>query len=122
MIHHSFQPFFADGALQFAFEKATVEGKVTISVLFLLSLFSWSIIISKTRQLMRARRRAESFFEAYNATRDPLELKSRASGIFRRACLSSLHKGRGGIGISIDPETLSLSKGSGASIRRPLRQ
>jgi biopolymer transport protein TolQ len=79
MIHHSIQPFFASGALQFAFEKATVEGKVTISVLFLLSLFSWSIIISKTRQLMRARRRAESFFEAYNATRDPLELKSRAS-------------------------------------------
>jgi biopolymer transport protein TolQ len=75
MIHHTIQPFFADGALQFAFEKATIEGKVTISVLFLLSLFSWSIIISKTRQLLRARKRAGAFFVQYNSTRDPLELK-----------------------------------------------
>ena len=45
----------ADGALQFAFEKATTEGKITIMVLFVLSLFSWTIIITKFRQLQRAR-------------------------------------------------------------------
>jgi biopolymer transport protein ExbB/TolQ len=79
MIQHTIQPLFASGALQFAFEKATIEGKITIGVLFLLSLFSWSIIISKTRQLLRARRRAEGFFADYNATRDPLELKRKGA-------------------------------------------
>jgi biopolymer transport protein ExbB/TolQ len=65
----------ADGALQFAFDKATTEGKVTILTLFILSLFSWSIIITKFRQLRRARKRARLFFAAYASTRDPLDIK-----------------------------------------------
>ncbi|MDB6019941.1 MAG: MotA/TolQ/ExbB proton channel, partial [Pedosphaera sp.] len=36
----------ASGALQFAFQKATTEGKITIGVLVLLSLFSWTVIIT----------------------------------------------------------------------------
>ena len=47
-------PFFAS-ALQFAFEKATIEGKITIAVLILVSLFSWTVIITKIFQLSRAR-------------------------------------------------------------------
>jgi biopolymer transport protein TolQ len=64
----------ADGALQFAFQKATPEGKTTICVLATVSLFSWTVIISKTRQLWRARRAATKFFAAYRAARDPLEI------------------------------------------------
>lgn len=67
-------PFLATGALQFAFEKATLEGKITISVLILLSMFSWTIIITKFRQLWIARRASRKFFEAYASTRDPLDI------------------------------------------------
>src|SRR6185369_10302795 len=68
-------PMFASGALQFAFEKATTEGKITIGVLILVSLFSWTVIITKFRQLWIARRMSKRFFDAFRATRDPLELK-----------------------------------------------
>jgi biopolymer transport protein ExbB/TolQ len=68
-------PLIASGALQFAFEKATPEGKTTIGVLFLLSMFSWTIIITKFRQLYIARKAAKKFFAAYNASRDPLAIK-----------------------------------------------
>lgn len=61
-------------ALQFAFEKATTEGKVTITLLVIVSLFSWTVIITKARQLYRAQRAGKKFFAAYGGTRDPLEL------------------------------------------------
>lgn len=69
------QPILASGALQFAFEKATLEGKITIGTLLLLSLFSWTIIISKIRQLFIATKWSKLFLAAYAETRDPLDLK-----------------------------------------------
>ena len=68
------QPMLASGALQFAFEKATPEGKTTICVLFVLSMFSWTIIITKFRQLWIARRASKRFYAAYAETRDPLDI------------------------------------------------
>jgi biopolymer transport protein ExbB/TolQ len=62
-------------ALDFAIRKATIEGKLTMSALLLLSLFSWTIIITKSRQLFIARKWSRKFFEAYEATRDPMEIK-----------------------------------------------
>lgn len=70
-------PIFASGALQFAFEKATLEGKLTISALLILSMFSWTIIITKIRQLWIARKVARKFFAAYEDSRDPLEIRRR---------------------------------------------
>ncbi len=67
-------PFLASGALRFAFEKATTEGKITIGALIIVSIFSWTVIITKGRQLYRARKMAKKFFAAYRGTRDPLEL------------------------------------------------
>jgi biopolymer transport protein ExbB/TolQ len=67
-------PLLASGALQFAFDKATTEGKVCIGCLILVSLFSWTVIITKARQLLRARAVAKKFFAAYRSTRDPLEM------------------------------------------------
>jgi biopolymer transport protein ExbB/TolQ len=71
-------PILASSALQFAINKATPEGKATMSALLILSLFSWTIIITKARQLMIARKWGKRFFEAYNATRDPLDIKRSA--------------------------------------------
>src|SRR6266478_732394 len=70
-------PFFASGALRFAFEKATIEGKLTIGVLIVVSIFSWTVIITKARQLYRARKMGKKFFTAYRATRDPLDIYRR---------------------------------------------
>jgi biopolymer transport protein ExbB/TolQ len=68
-------PILATSALGFAIDKATPEGKITMTALLVLSLFSWTIIITKARQLAIARRWAKRFFAAYNETRDPLEIK-----------------------------------------------
>jgi biopolymer transport protein ExbB/TolQ len=61
-------------ALNFAFEKATTEGKATLVMLVIVSLFSWTVMITKARQLLRASGMSKKFFSAYRATRDPLEI------------------------------------------------
>src|SRR5262245_47802651 len=66
-------PIFAN-ALSFALDKATTEGKVTIAMLVIVSLFSWTVMIKKARQLYRAIKMSKQFFGSYRATRDPLEI------------------------------------------------
>ncbi len=68
-----FTPVFAN-ALDFAIKQATPEGKTTIGVLVILSIFSWTVIITKARQLLRARKAGKKFFGAYRETRDPMDL------------------------------------------------
>src|SRR6202789_2390759 len=87
------QPMLGDGALQFAIEKATPEGKATIAVLLLLSLFSWTIIITKVRQLYIARAAAKKFFEAYSATRDPLDIQRRGEEFDGAPAYQLYHRG-----------------------------
>ena len=74
-------PFFAVGlqshALSFAWKHLTSEGLCTILALFFVSVFSWSVIITKARQLMRARKMGRKFFTDYRATRAPLEIARR---------------------------------------------
>ena len=71
-------PMFAIGtsshALSFAWNHLTKEGFCTIIALLIVSIFSWTVIISKARQLIRARRMSKKFYAAYRATRDPLDL------------------------------------------------
>jgi biopolymer transport protein ExbB/TolQ len=69
------EPMLAANAAVFAIKNATMEGKITVVVLLLLSLFSWTIILSKFRQLLIARAAAKKFLAAYNATRDPLDIQ-----------------------------------------------
>jgi len=71
-------PLLAANAAVYAIQNATTEGKITVCVLLVLSMFSWTIIITKFRQLMIARRAAKKFFAAYSSTRDPLDIKKRA--------------------------------------------
>jgi len=70
------QPILANAAV-YAIENATTEGKITCLVLLVLSLFSWTIIITKFRQLTIARRATKKFMAAYSSTRDPLDIKKR---------------------------------------------
>ena len=70
------QPILANAAV-YAIENATAEGKTTCAVLVLLSLFSWTVIITKFRQLLIARRATRKFMAAYASTRDPLDIKKR---------------------------------------------
>jgi biopolymer transport protein ExbB/TolQ len=65
----------AANAAVYAIQNATMEGKITVVVLLVLSLFSWTIILTKFRQLVIARKATKKFFTAYNATRDPLDIQ-----------------------------------------------
>lgn len=69
-------PLFAN-ALQFAFEQATTEGKLTVAVLLVVSLFSWSVIVTKIRQFTTATRMNRRFFAAIHDFADPLDLLRR---------------------------------------------
>ena len=61
-------------ALSFALDKATIEGKMTIGLLMIVSFTSWTVIINKARQLWRASKMSKRFFAAYRSTRDPMEI------------------------------------------------
>jgi biopolymer transport protein ExbB/TolQ len=68
-------PMFAANAAVYAIQNATTEGKITVLVLLVLSLFSWTIIITKFRQLSIARKATKKFLAAYSSTRDPLDIQ-----------------------------------------------
>ena len=68
-------PLFATNAMVYAIQNATTEGKITVIVLLVLSLFSWTIIITKFRQLSIARKATRKFLAAYGSTRDPLDIQ-----------------------------------------------
>jgi len=69
------QPMFAANAAVYAIQNATTEGKATVIALLILSLFSWTIIITKFRQLLIARQATKKFLAAYSSTRDPLDIQ-----------------------------------------------
>ena len=69
------QPILASNAAVFAIKNATIEGQITVIVLLVLSLFSWTIILTKFRQLIIARGANKKFYAAYATTRDPLDIQ-----------------------------------------------
>src|SRR5438477_4216046 len=64
----------AAGGLLFAFEHATVAGKVVLSLLAVVSVFSWSIMITKLRVIQFARKQNARFLQAFRQDRQPLRL------------------------------------------------
>jgi biopolymer transport protein ExbB/TolQ len=84
-------PLLAAGGLQFAFQRATTEGKATIAALAVLSLFSWSVIFNKTIQLNRAKKGARRFLASFRGATDPLALK-RTGQPFEDAPLFQLYR------------------------------
>jgi biopolymer transport protein ExbB/TolQ len=64
----------ASGGLVYAFEHATIPGKTVIFLLFIGSIFSWSVMITKIRTVRHARRQSERFLELFRADRRTLRL------------------------------------------------
>lgn len=61
-------------AISFSFKQVSTEGAITMVMLAIVSLFSWSVIISKFFQLHRARKMTLKFFTAWKETKDPLDI------------------------------------------------
>jgi len=64
----------AAGGLLFAFDHATIAGKVVLSLLAVGSIFSWSIMITKLRVIQFARKQNARFLAAFHQDRQPLRL------------------------------------------------
>ncbi len=60
--------------LLFAFRESTLPGKLILLCLFVGSIFSWSVMVTKIRVLQYARRRTEEFLEQFRADRQPLRI------------------------------------------------
>src|SRR5438034_4307302 len=64
----------AAGGVLFAFDHATIAGKLVLSLLAVASIFSWSIMITKLRVIRFARRQNARFLAAFRQDRQPLRL------------------------------------------------
>ena len=64
----------AAGGISFAFEQATVAGKLVLAVLLIGSVFSWSVMITKIRVVRFARQQTARFRAAFRKDRQPLRL------------------------------------------------
>lgn len=60
--------------LVYAFSECTIEGKIILIALFLASIFSWSVMVTKFRFLGYCRRQNERFQELFHQDRQPLRL------------------------------------------------
>jgi biopolymer transport protein ExbB/TolQ len=70
------QLFLATG-LEFAFTESTIEGKIILLILFLGSIFSWSVMVTKLRELRRATKQSQRFSALFRMDRDPLRIFER---------------------------------------------
>src|SRR2546427_13199349 len=64
----------AGGGLLFAFDHATVAGKLVLCLLAVASIFSWSIMITKLRVIQFARKQNARFLAAFRQDQQPLRL------------------------------------------------
>jgi biopolymer transport protein ExbB/TolQ len=62
------------GGLLFALEHSTLPGKLVLGALFGASVFSWTVMFTKWRQINRAQRRREQFLELFRTDRQPLRI------------------------------------------------
>ena len=56
----------------YAFLESTPEGKIVLLTLFVGSIFSWAVMITKIRQLNFAKRQSERFMALFHRDREPL--------------------------------------------------
>jgi len=66
--------FLASGGIVFAFENSTLPGRIILLTLFLGSIFSWSVMVTKFRVIRHAQRRREQFLELFRTDRQPLRI------------------------------------------------
>jgi biopolymer transport protein TolQ len=65
---------FATGGLLFAFNNATLAGKLVLLLLAIGSIFSWSVMITKMRVIQFSRKQNTRFLAAFRQDRQPLRL------------------------------------------------
>jgi biopolymer transport protein TolQ len=66
--------FLAAGGLVFAFQNSTLAGKIVLLTLFVGSIFSWSVMVTKLRVVQLAKKQAAIFVQRFRADRQPLRL------------------------------------------------
>src|SRR3954462_8996423 len=64
----------AAGGLTFAFGHSTIAGKIVLALLAVVSIFSWSIMITKLRVIQFAKKQTARFRGAFRKDRQPLRL------------------------------------------------
>ncbi|MFL6527665.1 MAG: MotA/TolQ/ExbB proton channel family protein [Chthoniobacterales bacterium] len=69
-----FPKILAAGGLLFAFEHATIAGKIVLATLAIGSIFSWSIMLTKLRVIQFAKKQTARFRSAFRKDRQPLRL------------------------------------------------
>ena len=62
------------GGPLYAFEAATLPGKSILLLLFLASIFSWTVMVTKFRVIHYAKQQRERFLATFRADRQPLRL------------------------------------------------
>jgi biopolymer transport protein TolQ len=63
--------------ITYIWEKATIEAKVIIIFLVIFSMFAWSIMVSKSLQMRRARRLNDLFMSEFRAQKTVLDIHDR---------------------------------------------
>ena len=58
----------------YAFLESTIEGKIVLLTLFVGSIFSWSVMITKIRVLQFAKSQSERFMVLFRRDREPLNI------------------------------------------------
>ena len=67
----------SQSAVVYALSHMTKEGMVSMTILILMSLASWTVIVGKILGLRRQRRLADRFYEAFEKVSEPFELVGR---------------------------------------------
>jgi biopolymer transport protein TolQ len=82
------------GGLVYAFTEATPEGKLVLAALFIASVFSWTVMVTKFRVIRLAKAQNDRFLHLFRSDRQPLKIfesKLRFDGsplfaIYRAGC------------------------------------
>jgi biopolymer transport protein TolQ len=82
------------GGLVYAFTESTIEGKLVLATLFIASIFSWSVMVTKIRVVRLAKAQNDRFLHLFRSDRQPLKIyesKVRFDGsplysIYRAGC------------------------------------
>jgi biopolymer transport protein TolQ len=62
------------GGLIYAFTNATPEGKLVLLALFVASIFSWSVMVTKMRVVRLSRKKNDQFLQRFRSERRPLRI------------------------------------------------
>ena len=64
----------ASSGFFFAFQNSTLPGRLILFSLFLASVFSWTVMVTKFRMLRHAQRRRDQFLSLFRTDRQPLRI------------------------------------------------